>query len=332
MSGQVSAERIEEVFWKACDAFRGSRASEATSFFLSLCLLLLKFFSDLARDKRELALLDWRGQSLWASLQIPEACEWGRLENHPDKTSVRSVKSMLREIGIRNQEVVGDMFGPLFVGHDDETEGESISVAVDIFSQLDLRPSILSGEVLGAVYETMVAKFSESQGSLGEFYVPEGVSSLVARLADPRQGESIYDPYCRSGQLLARLAQQSKHPARLTGQARSLRDASLAKINMLLHGWGNSRITVADPITSPELREGVLSRFDVVVSNPPFGMDSWASEMAWKDSYKRFKWGVSPPKLADYAFISHIVDCMQEEVGRSVVVVSHGALSRGGSE
>lgn len=332
MSAQVSAERIEEVFWRACDAFRGRRSSEAP-FLLSLCLFMLKFFSDLARDKREFPLLDWRGQALWASLEIPSTCDWSELESPLGRPLILSVKTMLHDIGVRNREVLGDVFEPFFVERDDEVEDNSIHAAVAIFSRLDLRPSSLSGVVLGTVYETLVEKFAESQGSLGEFYVPKEVSSLVARLADPRQGESIYDPYCRSGQLLARLAEHSKHPARLIGQAGNLRDSSLAKINMLLHGWGASRIMVADPIASPLVEsKGVLSKFNVIVSNPPFGVDSWSSEVAWTDPHQRFKRGLPPPKMADYAFISHIVESMQEEIGRSVVVVSHGALFRGGSE
>lgn len=333
MSVPVPAGHIEEVFWRACDALRRRRATES-SFLLSLRLFLVKFLSDLARDKREFSAKAWRGQALWGSLDIPASCDWVNIESHYGGDLIGILRSMLGETGMRSREGLGGIFNSLFVEHEDEIDRRPLYDAVMLFSHLDLRPSRLSGVDLGEVYERIIERFSESLGSLGDFYVPEQVSELVARLARPLPGESIYDPYCRSGQLLTRLAKHSKNPSLLVGQVSRPRDASLAKINMLLHGWSAcSRVEVSDPIASPLVaRDGALSTFDVVVSNPPFGIGDWAHEVARVDPHGRFRRGVPPTKMADYAFISHIVESMRRGTGRSVVVVSHGTLFRGGNE
>jgi type I restriction enzyme M protein len=73
-------------------------------------------------------------------------------------------------------------------------------------------------------------------------------------------------------------------------------------------------------------------KFNVVVANPPFSLDKWGAETAEQDRYKRFWRGVPPKSRGDYAFISHMVEAMNEADGRVGVVVPHGVLFRGGSE
>src|SRR5262249_11652672 len=75
-----------------------------------------------------------------------------------------------------------------------------------------------------------------------------------------------------------------------------------------------------------------LMKFNVVVANPPFSLDKWGAEMAADDRYKRFWRGTPPKSRGDYAFISHMVETMNQTDGRLGVVVPHGVLFRGGSE
>jgi type I restriction enzyme M protein len=70
----------------------------------------------------------------------------------------------------------------------------------------------------------------------------------------------------------------------------------------------------------------------VVASNPPFNLSNWGNERAIEDPFRRFDRGIPPENRADYAFISHIIGSMRDEVGRSAVVVPLGVLFRSGSE
>jgi len=78
-----------------------------------------------------------------------------------------------------------------------------------------------------------------------------------------------------------------------------------------------------------------LTRFNVVVANPPFSLDKWGAEKASADPYKRFHRGVPPKSKGDYAFITHMIETTYldpERNGRVGVIVPHGVLFRGSSE
>ena len=50
------------------------------------------------------------------------------------------------------------------------------------------------------------------------------------------------------------------------------------------------------------------------------------------DQYHRFDWGVPPTSKGDYAFVLHMLSCLDAENGRMAVVLPHGVLFRGASE
>jgi type I restriction enzyme M protein len=84
-------------------------------------------------------------------------------------------------------------------------------------------------------------------------------------------------------------------------------------------------------------------KFDTVVANPPFSLDKWGkvedkegdkttvSYDPETDKYNRFWRGVPPKSKGDWAFISHMIETLNEH-GKAGVVVPHGVLFRGSSE
>ena len=106
----------------------------------------------------------------------------------------------------------------------------------------------------------------------------------------------------------------------------------------------NATIRWGDTIRSPKLKEGdTLMKFDTVVANPPFSLDKWGkvedkegdkttvSYDPETDKYNRFWRGVPPKSKGDWAFISHMIETLNEH-GKAGVVVPHGVLFRGSSE
>jgi type I restriction enzyme M protein len=74
-----------------------------------------------------------------------------------------------------------------------------------------------------------------------------------------------------------------------------------------------------------------LMKFDIVVANPPFSLDKWGAEDASSDRYSRFHRGVPPKSKGDYAFITHMIETLNEH-GKAGVILPHGVLFRGSSE
>jgi type I restriction enzyme M protein len=149
----------------------------------------------------------------------------------------------------------------------------------------------------------------------------------------------ICDPTCGSGGMLIECAhyleRHGQHPRNLSlfGQEKNLGTWGICKMNMLLHGIRDFQIEKSDTIRDPKLRErdGTLMVFDRVIANPPFSLDDWGREVAEKDSYGRFRFGIPPRTKGDLAFVQHMVATLGQK-GQLGVVMPHGVLFRGSSE
>lgn len=170
------------------------------------------------------------------------------------------------------------------------------------------------------------------------FFTPPAVSDLIARIMQPKPGESVCDPCCGSGSLLLACdaAARPSHDAmgcQLYGQEKSGSTWAMAKMNMVLNGHPPSNLELGDTLLAPRLvSDGRLETFDVVVASIPFGVSSWGYERAAEDSFGRYSRGVPPRSTAEYAFISHMVATMKAGDGRMAAVVPLGVLFRKGAE
>ena len=207
--------------------------------------------------------------------------------------------------------------------------------------ELNLRESRVGTlDVIGNAYEFLIKNFASTSGKkAGEFYTPPEVSTLMARLMAPQEGDEICDPTCGSGSLLmkcGRLVRENSGSRKyaLYGQEAIGSTWALAKMNMFLHGEDNHRIEWGDTIRNPKLLDGTasLKHFDIVVANPPFSLEKWGFEGADTDKFSRFRRGVPPRTKGDYAFILHMIETMKPGTGRMAVVVPHGVLFRGAAE
>ena len=209
---------------------------------------------------------------------------------------------------------------------------------IDDFSnpKLNFRPSVIGTEdVIGNAYMYLIERFASDSGKKGgEFYTPNGVTRLLAKLLNPQPGSRICDPAIGSGSLAITVAAQVQgRNVALYGQESNGSTWALCKMNMFLHSFDGARIEWGDTLNNPKLLEGDgLMRFDIVVANPPFSLDKWGQENAEGDGYQRFHRGVPPKSKADYAFISHMIETAVEGTGKVGVIVPHGVLFRGGNE
>ena len=69
----------------------------------------------------------------------------------------------------------------------------------------------------------------------------------------------------------------------------------------------------------------------MVLSNPPFSLKNWGREVAEKNDFNRFNYGVAPASYGDLAFVQHMLASLNSK-GIMATVVPHGILFRGGEE
>lgn len=156
---------------------------------------------------------------------------------------------------------------------------------------------------------------------------PPDLNKLLAKLAEPKAGQRIYDPAAGTASTLIAVAQEADGRVTLFGQEIDPENFRLSKINVFLHEVDAS-LEYGDTLRSPAFVEGSqVQQFDIVVSHPEFSRRDWGSDVASNDPFNRFEFGVPPNSNGDWAFIQHILASLKED-GKAVVLMPHGVLFR----
>jgi type I restriction enzyme M protein len=194
-------------------------------------------------------------------------------------------------------------------------------------------------DLFGDAYEFLMTMYASNAGkSGGEFFTPQEVSELLARIATVGKKEvnKVYDPACGSGSLLLKFAKiLGKEKVRIGffGQEINLTTYNLCRINMFLHDINFNKFDIAhgDTLTIPKHWDD--EPFDAIVSNPPYSIKWEGDSNPLLINDPRFApAGVLAPKSkADLAFVMHMLSWLSTS-GTAAIVNFPGVLYRGGSE
>ena len=168
-------------------------------------------------------------------------------------------------------------------------------------------------DLFGDAYEYLISNYAANAGkSGGEFFTPQSVSKLIARLAIHKQTtiNKIYDPAAGSGSLLLQAKKQfDEHIIEdgFYGQEINHTTYNLARMNMFLHNVNYDKFNIALGNTLLDPQFGDDKPFDAIVSNPPYSIKWDGSDDPTLINDERFApAGVLAPKSkADFAFILH---------------------------
>jgi type I restriction enzyme M protein len=189
-------------------------------------------------------------------------------------------------------------------------------------------------DILGDAYEYLIAKFASGAGkSAGEFYTPQEVSTVLAKIVtlDKSKLKNVYDPTCGSGSLLLRVKKEMGiKNLDIYGQELNRTTYNLSRMNMIMHDirYDNFDIKQEDTLEYPEHLD---KKFEAIVANPPFSQHWNANDLKLNDDRFSQYGKLAPKTKADFAFIQHMIYQLDEN-GTMAVVVPHGVLFRGASE
>lgn len=351
MSQKINQKDINQIVWNACGTFRGVIDPSQYKDYI-LTMLFLKYISDVNKEKRSEYLKKYNNDEVRTEralkmerFVLPEHCGFDYLYDHRTESNIGELINIaLADLEDANREKLSSEDGSGIFRNIDfnssnlgEVKDKNVRLKnlLTDFSALDLSPSHLEREdVIGNAYEYLIANFASDAGKkAGEFFTPSEVSTLLAKLTKSKSGARICDPTCGSGSLLIKAGREvGDNNFALYGQEQNGSTWALAVMNMFLHGFDNASIRWGDTIRNPKLKEGdQLMKFDTVVANPPFSLDKWGADMAVGDVHNRFWRGVPSKSKGDWAFISHMIETLNE-TGKAGVVVPHGVLFRGSSE
>lgn len=196
-----------------------------------------------------------------------------------------------------------------------------------------------TNDLFGDAYEYLMTMYASSAGkSGGEFFTPQEVSELLARIAVLGKTEvnKVYDPACGSGSLLLKFAKvlgQDKVRKGFFGQEINLTTYNLCRINMFLHDINFEKFDIAqgDTLTDPAHMDD--EPFEAIVSNPPYSTkwDGKDNPLLINDSRYAPAGVLAPKSKADLAFTMHMLSWLAVN-GTAAIVEFPGVLYRGGAE
>lgn len=134
-------------------------------------------------------------------------------------------------------------------------------------------------DLFGDAYEFLISNYAANAGkSGGEFFTPQSVSKLIAKLATHNHTtiNKIYDPAAGSGSLLLQAKKQfDDHIIEdgFYGQEINHTTYNLAHMNMFLHNVNYDKFNIALGNTLLNPQFGDEKPFDAIVLNPPYSVN-----------------------------------------------------------
>jgi type I restriction enzyme M protein len=171
----------------------------------------------------------------------------------------------------------------------------------------------------------LLAAFERAAGRRGgDYFTPAELARCMVKLIDPQAHDSVYDPFCRAGELLSAAAVHVSAPDALSlaGQASNEQSWELTSLNLALHGID------VDLGGGPSLAIGkdqhATQRFDVVLANPPFNLRLWEESDVPDDTH--WPYGAPPRDRANFAWLQHVAEKLAPG-GRAAVLMPNAATN-----
>jgi type I restriction enzyme M protein len=207
----------------------------------------------------------------------------------------------------------------------------------------------IDADVKGDAYEGLLQKNAEdTKSGAGQYFTPRPLIRAIVEVMRPTPGMTICDPASGTGGFfLAAYDRLTKTPNLDPDQKRFMRfdtfrgweivdnTARLCDMNLLLHGIGAA--DAPSPVTVDDaLRSDPGDRFDMVLTNPPFGKKSSVTVANAEGEVQRETltvvrddfWATTSNKQLN--FLQHVKTLLKLD-GRAAIVVPDNVLFEGGA-
>lgn len=202
-------------------------------------------------------------------------------------------------------------------------------------------------DAFGDAYEYLISNYASNAGkSGGEFFTPQTVSKLLARLV--MEGKTsinkVYDPTCGTGGMLTTAYSHIKGlnetaDIRLFGQEFMGQSYAVGLAEMLIKDQDATNFRHADTLKEDCFRD---TKMRFLLENPPFGTpwkgaDAKAGqEAAVMEEYakgERSRWPAGLPGGGDsqLLFMQSAVNKMEDKLGRAAIITNGSPLFNGGT-
>ena len=204
----------------------------------------------------------------------------------------------------------------------------------------------LDVDVKGAIYEGLLQKnATETKAGAGQYFTPRPLIKAIVEVMKPTPDDTILDPACGTGGFLLEAYSYMKKQTKDKEKLKTLREeklfgvdisplvVSLCAMNLYLHGIGNGESPVKQ---GDSLLSAGIKRYNMVLTNPPFGKKSSTKIMgedgsvkSESEEYQRDDFTATTSNK-QINFLQHIMTVLNIG-GRAAVVVPDNVLFEGGA-
>ncbi len=204
-------------------------------------------------------------------------------------------------------------------------------------------------DVKGIAFERFLGNFFK--GEIGQFFTPREVVEFMVDMVTPHHEELVLDPACGSGGFLLHAMDYIRKQAsdyhdkesrehylhwhdfaekRLFGIEVNDSIARVAKMNMIIHDDGHSNVISNDALVGFDTLRNQHSsfekeKFDVILTNPPFGADIKQAELPYLENYELGKGKTS--RKTEILFLERCFDFLKWETGKLAIILPDGILT-----
>ena len=217
------------------------------------------------------------------------------------------------------------------------------------FADLDLRPSVVSNEAMGYIFEELLRKFSEmSNETAGEHYTPREVIRLMVDLLvggrvakeltdNPIPVRTVYDPAAGTGGMLVTAMDRirdlnPKAIVNVFGQELNAETWAIAQSDLMMQDVDPANMVQGNSLTRDAFG---TDKFDFALANPPYGVDWKAYAGPIRDEHTKQgftgRFGAGLPRVSDGSllFLQHMLSKMKPTGSRVGIVLSGSPLFSG---
>lgn len=206
-------------------------------------------------------------------------------------------------------------------------DGVLMRQVLNLIDDLDLG-DYEESHAFGEIYETILKEL-QSAGSSGEFYTPRAVTEFMAKMIQPKIGESMADFACGTGGFITSWLNELQKQIKSTADAKKYSESIygiekkqfpyiLCITNMLLHGLDNPQVFHDNTLLRDVLDYTEDDQVDVILMNPPYGGHEKASVK------NHFPGDLASSETADL-FMAVIMYRLKQN-GRAAVILPDGFL------
>lgn len=205
----------------------------------------------------------------------------------------------------------------------------------------------------GVAFEQFMEDFFK--GKSGQYFTPREIVSFAVKMMNIKNDDLVLDPACGSGGFLLHALDEVRNQAdeyyknddvekygfwhnfaqrNLFGIEINDSIARVAKMNMIIHDDGHTNVIGFDALEdvskmNEKNRGFAKNKFDVIVTNPPFGANVKRSEHPYLE---KFVLGQNGKKSRDnqkteILFIERCIDFLKPKTGKMAIVLPDGILT-----